>query len=140
MLVPNSQLLETLLQSGSPMCAGPAQLIFEEDDPAEGAYITASGCVSLSFAGKDGAPLWSHTAGPGTILSLAPALAGLLHIFTAVTFEETVMRFVGREELRQLILDRPNFGVEIVCLLSAEEAALRERWSKRWRKRSTPGL
>lgn len=131
----NPQLYEFLFQAGAPMCSGPAEVIFQEGETAQGAYVLQSGRAELSFVTERRPLMWSHTAGPGAI-GLAPAMVGSTHLFTAVTVEETTMSFIPRDELRDLVYACPLVGLDIVHALSAE--AMQERRSLLLQKRNSP--
>ncbi len=87
--MPNPHLFDAIFRAGSSMSAAAGEVIFKEGEAAECSYLIDSGCVILSFVSKCGNSVWSQTAGPGTILSLAPAIGRSPHLFTAVALEQT---------------------------------------------------
>ena len=120
---------DSLREFGTQMIAPPHSVILDVNEPSEGAYLVTSGRVRLSLVNEDGAPLWSRTVGEGAILGLPSAIAHEPQVLKAEAIQPTELIFIERDKLSKLVKDNPDFGTEILALLSAEVREVRRKWT-----------
>jgi CRP/FNR family transcriptional regulator, cyclic AMP receptor protein len=81
--------------------------LFLEGQPADGVYMLCQGRVKLSTCSQDGRIIIIGVAGPGEVLGLSAAMAGVEYEVTAEVIEISQVNFVPREEFLRYIEHHP---------------------------------
>lgn len=93
-------------------------VLFEEGTKPEGVYVVLEGRVKLSVNSPQGKAMVFGFFGAGTILGLAAATLGRLHVSTAETIQATKAVFVLRSELVAELRSEPSAAWQAAQLIS----------------------
>ena len=100
------------------------QALFQQGQPASGAYLLRGGTVCVSLADDSGMPVWSRMVHAGAVIGLAATVAGQRHELTAVAVQRSTLRHLDREKITAIIQNDPTAAAEILAVLSSEVAEL----------------
>lgn len=103
-------------------------VLFHRNDPASGIFLICEGRVALQLEiGQHGVAALNRTVAPDSILGLPGTLSNGQYSLTAIAVEDSVVAFVERATLLELIKsDRNGLGLEIIRLLGEEVVRMRE--------------
>lgn len=93
------------------------QIIFMEGEPADFVGFVLSGRVKLYRMSAEGHEKVIHIAGAGDVFGEVPFLDGKPHPLTAETMEETRVRSISHEDLRQLMAVHPQVASHLLQVL-----------------------
>ena len=95
-------------------------VIFRQGDPAKGVYLVESGSVKLSLEGERHKSVYERTMRPGALLGLPATINDAPYSATATAAEDTLLAFVSREELLELMRRDPAVAMTVLKMLSQE--------------------
>ncbi len=94
------------------------QTIFERGEPGNYIYGIIAGTVRISVQSEDGRDLALNTMGPGDIGGEIAVLDGGRRTATGTARTSTTVFLIGRDDLRSLMLARPELAlhmIEVLC-------------------------
>ncbi len=94
------------------------QVIFERGEPGNYIYGIIAGTVRISIQSEDGRDLALNTMGAGDIGGEIAVLDGGRRTATGTARTSTTVFVIGREDLRALMLERPELAlhmIEVLC-------------------------
>ncbi len=94
------------------------QVIFERGEPGNYVYGIIAGTVRISIQSEDGRDLALNTMGAGDIGGEIAVLDGGRRTATGTARTSTTVFVIGREDLRTLMLERPELAlhmIEVLC-------------------------
>lgn len=94
-------------------------LIYMEGEQSHGLYLVASGSVRVFKASADGKEQDLHHIGPGQSFGDAAAFDGRSTIANAQAMEPSVVLFIRREALLELLRQYPDLAVAVIPVLAA---------------------
>ncbi len=101
--------------------------LFLENEPAKGIYLLCSGKVKLSVSSKCGKTLILQLAGPGEILGLSAAMAGIPYEVSAETLYPSQISFIRREDFISFIGRFPEAYQAVIRQLNSQYAGACEQ-------------
>lgn len=113
--------LRKALLSVSKSCrVSPTPVIFRQGDAARGVYLVESGSVKLSLEGERRKTVYERTMRPGALLGLPATINDAPYSATATAAEDTLLAFVSREELLELMQRDSAVAMTVLKMLSQE--------------------
>ena len=113
--------LQKALRSVSKSCKLSATpVIFHQGDPAKGVYLVESGSVKLSLESERHKTVYERTMLPGALLGLPATINDAPYSATATAAEDTLLAFVSREELLDLMRRDSVVAMTVLKMLSQE--------------------
>jgi CRP/FNR family transcriptional regulator len=94
-------------------------LVYLEGEPSQGLYLVASGSVRVFKASDDGREQDLHRLGPGQSFSDAAAFDGGPTIANAQATESSIILFLSRNGLVELLQAHPEIGVGVARVLAS---------------------
>jgi CRP/FNR family transcriptional regulator len=93
-------------------------LVYLEGEPSQGLYLVASGSVRVFKASDDGREQDLHRLGPGQSFSDAAAFDGGPTIANAQATESSIVLFLSRNALVELLRTHPEIGLGVARVLA----------------------
>ncbi|RFP65695.1 response regulator [Hymenobacter lapidiphilus] len=94
------------------------QIIYAEGDEASRLYFVEAGRVKTTKTTAAGKELITGLYGPGDFFGYQPLLEHTAHHDSALTLEDTVLRYIPATDFTQLLLRNPKVGRQFVRLLA----------------------
>ncbi len=94
-------------------------LVYLEGEPSHGLYLVGSGSVRVFKASDDGREQDLHRLGPGQSFSDAAAFDGGPTIANAQATESSVILFLSRDALVELLRAHPEIGIGVARVLAS---------------------
>jgi uncharacterized membrane protein len=98
----------------------PRQRIFKTGDPAEHGYIVMSGRARVFTVDDDKQEVLVDEPTHGVFFGFASMLQQTEHQTTAMALEETVCLEVGRDDIAELVANRPDAGMDMLTVLARQ--------------------
>jgi diguanylate cyclase (GGDEF)-like protein len=114
----NSPLKEYLEASGSEMELQAGQILFRQDDPADGIYWIESGLLVV-LQGRLEEPRLLTFRHAGQVVGEIALLENILRTASIAAIAPTHLRYLSKEKFQALLALIPGSGVEIMRLLSS---------------------
>jgi len=102
------------------------RILFQQDDPAEGAYIVYKGSVTLTMTAQDGRPLFAVQTVPGSVVGLPGAISNRPYSLSAKALAGAEISFISCADLNALMHAEPLLSLKMLELLAAEVRAARK--------------
>ncbi|MFO7752770.1 MAG: Crp/Fnr family transcriptional regulator [Desulfobacteraceae bacterium] len=94
------------------------ELIFSENDPADGFYIVEKGRVKIFKLSFDGKEQILHIYGPGNPFGEVPVFEGRSFPAFALAIQDSTLLFFPRKLFVQVLSDTPSLAMTMLGLLS----------------------
>lgn len=114
----NSSLKEFLEFSDSVVELDEGKILFKQDDPGEGMYWIETGLLVVLQGGLDEPRLLTFRH-PGQVVGEIALLENVQRTASVAAIVPTRLRYLSKEKFQGLLALIPNFGVEIMRLLSS---------------------
>jgi CRP-like cAMP-binding protein len=112
--------LKTQLESvGSRIQKAKGTFLFCRGDAASGVYLILSGQIRLGLE-RDPRGFPSRMIGEGAVLGLPSTLSNSPYSLTAEIMEDSILSYVPRDKLRQLLRDQPQLCFDVMSILTEE--------------------
>jgi CRP-like cAMP-binding protein len=111
-----------------------AETLFVSGEPAAGLYVVVEGAIRAYRVNADGREQVIHVERGGATLAEIPVFDGGPYPSSTAAEEDSVVLFIGREDVMRLCLERPSISLAALRLLASRMrrcAALVERLSLR---------
>ncbi|HEX3321099.1 MAG TPA: cyclic nucleotide-binding domain-containing protein [Terriglobales bacterium] len=118
-LISSAELREELERFASIIVKPKGSILFRRGDDPIGAFLVHRGRIGLCFDCESKA-FPQRVLGPGAIVGLPASVSGNPYSLTAEVIQDSEFAFVPRRSLVQCLRNDPNFGFEIITLLSSE--------------------
>ncbi len=127
--VADPELLQALLTRATPVVCDADRLLFKQDDPAVGVYIVHEGAATLTMTARDGQPIFSIEANPGSLLGLPALISNQPYSLTAIARAGAQISFVGHADFLAVMQANPLLSLKILQVLAAEVRTARQALS-----------
>ena len=94
------------------------EVLFIAGEEARGLYVVVSGRVRAFLATADGREQVIHTEGAGATLAEVPVFDDGSYPATAVADEDSVVLFLGKEDVRAVCLEHPKIALAALKMLA----------------------
>jgi CRP/FNR family transcriptional regulator, cyclic AMP receptor protein len=119
--------VETLGQKTTLMCYQAGHLFYMPDDPGEALFILKRGRVQLYRMSADGRKFVLAVLHPGAIFGHMALVGQRLHRTFAEALDECVICVWSREEVEQLLLEKPQVALRFLEVVSQRLFLAEER-------------
>ena len=103
------------------------QIVFREGNHPRGVFVVNSGKVKIFKLGSSAREQIVRLARPGDIVGYRSLISGEPYFATAETLEDTVLCFISRNTLYNLIETNPDLAMNLMKLLSHDLATAEKR-------------
>lgn len=110
------------------------QIIFQQNELSQGIFYLDQGKIKLSRIGQDGKESILLIAAPGDILGHRNLISDDNYGATAVALEESKLRFLSKQQVREAIQQEPEIAFSIIRKLTQEVYAAETRNSSLYQK------
>ncbi len=104
------------------------QLIFKAGDAGDGFHVVEEGCVSIRDGDGGDTDRVLGTIMAGDFFGEMAVLDEAVRSASAVAEDPTRTRFLGRDEFRNLLRDRPEFALQLIRAFSTRLRMLNQRY------------
>jgi CRP-like cAMP-binding protein len=123
-LISSAELREKLLRLASPIAKPKGSILFRRGDEPLGVFLVRRGRIGLCLDCENKA-FPRRVLGPGAIVGLPASVSGNPYSLTAEVVRDSEFAFVSRRSLVECLRNDPNFGFEIITMLSSEICDMR---------------
>jgi CRP-like cAMP-binding protein len=119
----DSSIKETIRQNAVINTYRKGQLIFRQGNPPNGLYCIDSGKIKIVISNRDGKDTIVRLAGAGDILGHRAVFSSEFYHASAVTLEESVVTFLPKDYVIDLMNIYPSISLQILRQLSKNVGA-----------------
>jgi CRP-like cAMP-binding protein len=126
-MVANSALASSLAFHGQPLLVPRGSVVFDADEPADGAYIVRSGLVAVLLLNENGDSIWSRTVPEYGIVGLSAAIGRHMHCVRALASVDSELIFIPTATLARVISEQADLGSQVLAVIADELGDLRRK-------------
>jgi len=128
--VADPDLIRALMTRATPISCLSPRVLFNQDEPAVGAYILHQGSATLTMKAHNGKVIFSTPVVSGSLLGLPAVVSNHPYSLTASASAGAEISFVSRDDTLALMQANPLLSLKMLQVLAAEVRTAREALSR----------